>query len=168
MKKFLLLLLVAPFFFVGCATENKRVSHAPGATMHVRTTAYTQTEPGGRHSACGTILSYGKVHSAASDWSWIPVGTRFKIEQTGEICLVEDYGSALVGRQTIDLFKPSRKLMRTWGMRYVDIKIIEWGSPRRSLEILTPRCRNAHVQKMVTALQKQSEGMPHRFHKIDS
>jgi 3D (Asp-Asp-Asp) domain-containing protein len=171
MKKSLLLLLIAPLFITGCATNPSARSGArpPGSIMHVRTTAYTSAEPGGSHSACGTRLCCkGRVLSAASDWSWLPVGTRFQILQTGEIREICDYGSALVGRETIDLYKANRKAMRAWGMRYVDIKILQWGSSRRSLEILSPRTRNPHVQRMVSALQKQSEGIPHKFHKLDS
>jgi 3D (Asp-Asp-Asp) domain-containing protein len=171
MKNSLSLLLVAPLIITGCATQSASSSRgrAPGTVMHVRTTAYTSSEPGGSRSACGTHLcSKGPMMSAASDWSWIPVGTKFQIIQTGEIREVCDYGSALVGRQTIDLYKPNKKAMRAWGMRYVDIKILEWGSPRRSLEILAPRTRNPHVRRMVDALRQQSEGMPVKFHRIDS
>ena len=137
----------------------------PGLVKIVRTTAYTCAEPGGRHDACGGILSTGAIHSAAADWSRYPVGTRFKIIETGEICEIDDYGSALVGTNTIDLYKDNSRQMRNWGVRMVHIKILVWGSPRRSLEILTPRARNSHVRPMIAALRQQTAGNPVKFHR---
>lgn len=164
----LLFWLLAPLLFtVGCATQP-RTSPAigKGRTQRVRTTAYTQTEPGGWHSACGSRLRYDTVHSAASDWSRFPVGTRFKILQTGEICQIDDYGSALVGTNTIDLFKNSRARMNQWGVRMVDIQILEWGSNTRSLEILLPRAHNSHVGRMVDALRLKTPGFPARMRRV--
>jgi 3D (Asp-Asp-Asp) domain-containing protein len=124
---------------------------AGGPANIVRTTAYDSAEAGGRHDACGGLLcdGSGAVHSAAADWSRYPVGTRFQIVETGETCEIDDYGSALVGTNTIDLFKDS-------------------GRDRRSLEILSPRSRNAHVRPMIAALRQQTQGAPVRFHRLQS
>lgn len=153
--------LLAALFLGGCATQQKpscKVSHhcAPGTVRQVRTTAYTHTEPGGRRSASGTRLSNGSVKSAAADWSLFPLGTKFKILSTGEIYLVEDYGSALVGKNTIDLYKISRSEMRHWGARMEDIQILQWGSPEKSLQVLEPRSRNPHVRAMIAGLRQQT------------
>ena len=140
----------------GCAsTTSSPNSHAKHMT--VRTTAYTQTEPGGANNAIGSRLHYGGggEFSAASDWSWMPLGTRFRIAGSPRIYVIEDYGSALVGRQTIDLFMPSRSIMRNWGVRTVDIEILEWGSKAMSLKMLTPRTHNRHVGVMVAQLRRQ-------------
>ncbi len=134
----------------------------------VRTTAYTSEEAGGTHDAVGGRLSCGAVHSAAADWSRYPVGTIFKIVETGEMCQIDDYGSALIGTDTIDLYKDNRSAMRDWGVRMVHIQILTWGSPRRSLEILTPRSRNTRIRSMIAALRKQTEGTPTTFHRIES
>ena len=158
MKKLLPILLLAPFFAIGCASQKsccKKNALVPGATTRVRTTAYTHTEPGGAHNAIGTRLASAGVHSAAADWSRFPVGTKFKILNTGEICQIDDYGSALVGTGTIDLYKKSRGDMHNWGVRYVDIKILEWGSSQKSLQILRERTRNRHVRAMVADLRTQ-------------
>ena len=154
----------------GCAAPggNGEAARVAGLSKIVRTTAYTYTEAGGRHNACGGILSAGTVHSAAADWSRFPVGTRFRIAETGEICEIDDYGSALIGTNTIDLYKDSRYQMRDWGVRMVHIRILTWGSPRRSLEILTPRANNSHVRPMVAALRQQTQGPPAKFHRIQS
>jgi len=123
--------------------------------MKVRTTAYTHTEPGGIKNAIGTRLRFGGTwYSAASDWSWMPLGTRFYMPCTGRTYVIEDYGSALVGRKTVDLYMPTRKMMNRWGMRYVDIEIIEWGSRAMSLKVLNPRQRHSHVRVMVASLRK--------------
>ena len=163
MKNYIPVFLIPLLFTVGCATQK-----TARRTQKVRTTAYTQTEPGGCNSACGSRLSAGTVHSAAADWSRFPVGTQFKILQTGEVCQIDDYGSALVGTNTIDLYKTSRGAMNTWGVRLVDIRILQWGSPRRSLEILAPRAGNPHVRRMVSALREQTKGTPAKFRKIES
>jgi 3D (Asp-Asp-Asp) domain-containing protein len=158
--------LVVLIFLAGCAAPP--VGRLGGLSHVVRTTAYTCAEPGGRHDACGGILSTGAIHSAAADWSRYPVGTRFQIIETGEICEIDDYGSALIGTDTIDLYKDSNRQMRTWGVRMVHIKILVWGSPRRSLEILTPRARNWQVRPMIAALRQQTQGTPAKFHRIQS
>ena len=94
--------------------------------MTVRTTAYTHSEAGhlvyGRQTASGTTLQSGKVNSAAADWSVFPVGTKFKIVGEDTVYEVEDYGSALVGTETIDIYRPSRSSMNQWGVRHVDIE----------------------------------------------
>ena len=157
-------LLLIALFFVGCAsTQPKKVSKGmrAGEHMTVRTTAYTQTEPGGANNACGGRLHFGgDSFSAASDWSWLPLGTRFKMLSNGRSYVIEDYGSALVGRKTIDLFMPSRQMMRAWGTRNVEIEIIEWGSEAMSLKLLAPRCRNHHVAVMVAQLRKKGAPSP--------
>src|SRR5205085_4155052 len=80
-----LLPLVLALFLIGCATTptqrqaQKQNIHV-GQKLTVRTTAYTQTEAGGWKNAIGGRLHFGgEVYSAASDWSWLPLGTRFKL-----------------------------------------------------------------------------------------
>jgi len=144
---------------VGCATPKKpqaALNDHAGQKLTVRTTAYTQTEAGGCKNAIGGKLHFGgDEYSAASDWSWLPLGTRFKLLSTGHNYVIEDYGSALVGKQTIDLFFPQRKDVHGWGVRNEEIEIIEWGSEAMSLKLLAPRCKNNHVAVMVAQLKKQ-------------
>ena len=130
--------------------------------QRVRTTAYNCKEPGGARNAIGGRLSSGSVKSAAADWSRFPVGTKFRIVQTGEVYRIEDYGSALVGTRTIDLYKPTLRAMRAWGVRSVDIEILQWGCPNRSLAILEDRTRNRHVRRMVESLRADVRGTPSR------
>jgi 7,8-dihydro-6-hydroxymethylpterin-pyrophosphokinase len=61
----------------------------------------------------------------------------------------------LIGTDTIDLYKPSRLEMKNWGVRHVDIDILEWGSEEKSLEVLAPRCKHRCVRQMVAALEKK-------------
>lgn len=124
----------------------------------VRTTAYTHTERDhiiyGKMSASGTRLTTGHIRSAAADWSRFPVGTRFRVRETGQIYQVDDYGSALAGTSTIDLYTPTRREMNRWGVQFVDIDILEWGSPQVSLKILKPRSKNSHVRLMIQEIEK--------------
>jgi 3D (Asp-Asp-Asp) domain-containing protein len=136
-------------------------SAAAADVLKVRTTAYTATEPngGGHRSAVGTRLRYGgAIYSAASDWSWLPLGTVFRMKETGRTYLIEDYGSALVGRKTVDLYMLSDRKMRAWGVRQVNIEIIKWGCFDKSLTVLKPRQRHRHVRRMVHALHQRKAG----------
>ena len=133
-----------------------RPSH--GSQMRVRTTAYCHDESDhivyGVKNAVGTNLKYGSVRSAAADWSRYPVGTRFCIaSEPGIVYEVDDYGSALVGTGTIDLYKPSQALMNNWGVRHVDIKVLKWGSYERSMALMRDRTRWPHVREMIRGIQ---------------
>lgn len=132
---------------------GEKISTSAAPRMYVRTTAYHHSEPGGRATAVGGYLR--PTHSAAADWSWLPAGTRFRIVETGDEYLIEDYGSALVGRYTIDIYKSTRAAMNKWGVRYVHIQILELGSYRVSLAVLKPRQKYSHVRRMVVELQKK-------------
>ena len=136
---------------------SKRTTQAPTAhgrrITNVRTTAYTHTERGGRHNAIGKSLSGNNVMSAAADWSRFPLGTRFQIVGTQDFYIIDDYGGALVGTNTIDLYKTSRKAMRAWGVRRIDIDILEWGSKQHSLEVLSPRRKNGLVRRMIAGIE---------------
>ncbi len=121
----------------------------------VRTTAYShmENEPGapGRMNAAGGILKYGQVRSAAADWSKYPVGTKFRIKGLPYLYVVDDYGSALTGTNTIDIFHPSLKGMNKWGTRPVEIDVVQWGSWERTLNLLKGRTRYWHCRDMYTA-----------------
>ncbi|MEY2501293.1 MAG: hypothetical protein QOI07_1627 [Verrucomicrobiota bacterium] len=123
---------------------------------NVRTTAYTHSEKGGRRNAIGVRLSGSSVMSAASDWSRFPLGTRFQIVGTADRYVIDDYGGALIGTNTIDLYKTSRSAMRQWGVRHVDIDVIEWGSKEQSLKVLNPRRKNRLIRRMIAGLEQKT------------
>src|SRR5882757_583207 len=109
-------------WLASCAQTNQVVSLPSVHRMsNVRTTAYSRHEEGGGHNATGSYLSGRNVMSAASDWSRFPLGTRFRIVDTNEEYVIDDYGFALIGTNTIDLYKTSRLEMKRWGVRKVDI-----------------------------------------------
>ena len=140
---------------VGCATQSKPSLNSASRIPNVRTMAYTHSEGGGPHNAIGTYLSGRHVMSAASDWSRYPLGTRFRISSTNEEYVIDDYGTALIGTDTIDLYKPSRLEMKRWGVRHVDIDVLQWGSEEQSLKVLAPRCKHRCARQMVSALQRK-------------
>ncbi len=127
-----------------------------GRMSNVRTTAYTRKEKGGVRNALGKYLSGHHVMSAAADWSRFPLGTRFRICSTREEYIIDDYGTALVGTSTIDLYKPTKLEMKRWGVRNVDIDILQWGSEEESLKILGPRAKHSTASRMISALQKRA------------
>lgn len=149
-------------------TQPKRITSAPsrgvssvdhsGVIRNVKTTAYTQSESDhivyGAKSAVGSDLKFGSVRSAAADWSVYPVGTEFKIEGEPYVYQVDDYGSALVGTETIDLYRPSRSSMNDWGARNVNIQVTKWGSFERSLSIMKPRDgKKPHIHQMIAEIE---------------
>jgi hypothetical protein len=72
---------------------------------------------------------------------------------TSGVRVVDDYGWALSGTNTIDLYEPTQAAMRAWGVRNVEIEILEWGDPMRSLDILEPRMKHRHVRRMVDQIR---------------
>src|SRR5436853_1908786 len=161
----LTIVLAVGCILVGCAEQSvvqKPLAAVEAANSHlgrmpnVRTTAYTRVEKGARRHALGKYLSGRHVMSAASDWSRFPLGTRFRIVSTREEFIIDDYGTALVGTNTIDLYKPSKLEMKRWGVRNVDIDVLQWGSEEKSLQVLGPRMKHAQVKKMVASLQKKN------------
>ena len=130
---------------------------------HVRTTAYHCAEADhlqyGSMNATGTPLKYtSRVRSAAADWSVYPVGTVFKIKGMSQLFVVDDYGSALTGTGTIDIYTPSAGHMKTWGRRNVEIAIVQWGSYARSAQLLSKRTKHSHCRQMYVAIQKKTGG----------
>jgi 3D (Asp-Asp-Asp) domain-containing protein len=155
-------MLITTCLVAGCASRplpkyEKPIARAP--VQRVRTTAYTHSEADhlkhGRSTAMGTTLQYGAVRSAAADWSRWPAGSLFRIRETGELYRVDDYGWALAGTNTIDLYKPSRSMMNRWGVRYVTIENLEWGNVDRSRTILRGRSKHKHVRRMLNGLDKR-------------
>jgi 3D (Asp-Asp-Asp) domain-containing protein len=133
--------------------------------MMVRTTAYTHSESDhiqyGRKSAAGGTLKYGsQVRSAAADWSKYPLGTRFMIEGLPYEYVVDDYGSALVGTETIDIYKPEKGSMNNWGVRNVPIRVLEWGSFEESMSatpITCARCSTRSRKRPAREIPRASE-----------
>ncbi|GAA5122586.1 hypothetical protein GCM10023212_19540 [Luteolibacter yonseiensis] len=129
-------------------------------TRIVRTTAYTCSEDDhliyGNKNATGTTLRYtDRVRSAAADWSFYPVGTTFRIKGLPYLYVVDDYGSALLGTGTIDIYKPSKDIMNQWGTRTVEMTVVQWGSMTRSAELLSKRTNYDHCKKMLANIVRQ-------------
>jgi 3D (Asp-Asp-Asp) domain-containing protein len=133
-------------------------------TRVVRTTAYSCGESDhliyGNRNALGTPLKYGAgLHSAAADWSVYPAGTTFRITGLPWLYVVDDYGSALVGTGTIDIYHPDREEMKRWGRRNVEVTIVRWGSLGQSARILAGRTRHDHCRQMFDAINRQCAAM---------
>lgn len=125
---------------------------------YVRTTAYSdqENEPGaiGNLNAAGTVLKYGNVRSAAADWSVYPLGTLFKIKGLPYTYFVDDYGSALVGTNTVDIYHPTLRQMNKWGTRPVEIEVIKMGDWERSEYVLKGRRKYRHCGLMYNGVVK--------------
>jgi 3D (Asp-Asp-Asp) domain-containing protein len=155
--------LAGGLLLAGCATERPLPAWEPPLArtpyQSVRTTAYFDGEADhiryGDHNALGTELQYGPINSAAADWARWPAGTMFRILETGQTYIVDDYGWDLAGTNTIDLYEPTREQMDDWGVRRVDIEILQWGDLRQSYETLLPRAMYRHVKRMLYELRPQ-------------
>jgi 3D (Asp-Asp-Asp) domain-containing protein len=94
-----------------------------------------------------------QIGSAAADWSRWPAGTVFRLLSTGQNYRVEDYGWALSGRNTIDLYMANQREMNTWGARQETIEILKWGDPQESLQFLRRHQDYRHIKRMVLELE---------------
>lgn len=156
------ILLAAITGLSGCASRPLPKYERPLARTRiqsVRTTAYTHSEADhrqhGRSTALGTTLHGSGIRSAAADWSRWPAGSIFRILETGELYQVDDYGWALSGTNTIDLYKPSRSAMNAWGVRQVTIENLDTGDVDRSRAILRTRAEHRHVRRMLNQIEER-------------
>ena len=94
-----------------------------------------------------------QIGSAAADWSRWPAGTVFRLLSTGQSYRVEDYGWALSGRNTIDLYMANQHEMNSWGARQEAIEIVQWGDPEESLQFLRRHQDYRHIKRMVLELE---------------
>jgi 3D (Asp-Asp-Asp) domain-containing protein len=98
-----------------------------------------------------------QIGSAAADWSRWPAGTVFRLLSTGQNYRVEDYGWALSGRNTIDLYMANQREMNNWGAREETIEIVKWGDPRESLQFLRRHQDYRHIKRMVLELEGREQ-----------
>ena len=100
--------------------DNKNIK---GRQMKVKATAYTGSPAeGGDMTYIGTKCREG--YTIAVDPKVIPLGTRVYIPQFGKIFVAEDTGSAIKGNK-IDIFMNSYAKAMEWGIRYIDIIILD-------------------------------------------
>ena len=134
-------------------TEVRRASYSPHlqpfSMAETRTTTTVRTTRG-RSRSSSVPLIYG---SAAADWSRWPAGTVFRLLSTGQIYRVEDYGWALSGRNTIDLYMANQREMNSWGAREETIQVLQWGDPQRSLQFLRSHQNYSHIKRMMLELE---------------
>ncbi|HWY41571.1 MAG TPA: hypothetical protein VNX27_12345 [Chthoniobacterales bacterium] len=129
-------------------------------TTTVTTTRVTKTmttTARGAKRAVATSKVPPQIGSAAADWSRWPMGTTFRLLSTGQMYRVEDYGWALSGRNTIDLYMANQRDMNAWGARQEPIQVLHWGDPRESLQILQSHQDYKHIKRMVLELQGRDQ-----------
>ncbi len=66
---------------------------------------------------------------------------------------MEDYGWALAGRNTIDLYMSTPGDMNSWGVRQELIRVEQWGDPNESLRRLASHTKYRHIKRMVLELE---------------
>ena len=132
---------------------------ATRVTTIVTTTRVTKTTTPVRGTKRAVAVSKvpPRIGSAAADWSRWPIGTTFRLLSTGQMYRVEDYGWALSGRNTIDLYMSNQRDMNTWGARQEPIQILHWGDPQQSLQVLQSHTEHKHIKRMVLELQGRNE-----------
>jgi 3D (Asp-Asp-Asp) domain-containing protein len=98
-----------------------------------------------------------QIGSAAADWARWPAGTVFRLLSTGQNYRVEDYGWALSGRNTIDLYMANQREMNSWGAREETIQVLKWGDPQESLQFLRRHQDYRHIKRMVLELEGRNK-----------
>lgn len=141
--------------------EVRQASYSPQLQpfSKKRTTRSARTRKGRSTSSRPAQSAPG---SAAADWSRWPAGTVFRLLSTGQTYRVEDYGWALSGRNTIDLYMADRRQMDSWGAREETIQVLQWGDPQESLQFLRSHQNYKHIKRMVLQLegrQKQAAAL---------
>jgi len=134
--------------------ETKKVKRVTTTTT-TRVTKTTLTTRGAKRAVA--VSKPPRVGSAAADWSRWPMGTTFRLLSTGQVYRVEDYGWALSGRNTIDLYMSNQRDMNTWGARQEPIQILRWGDPQQSLQFLQSHTDYKHIKRMVLELQGRDQ-----------
>ena len=125
-------------------------------TTTTRVTKTTATTKGVKR-AVAVSSRPPRIGSAAADWSRWPMGTTFRLLSTGQMYRVEDYGWALSGRNTIDLYMSNQRDMNIWGARQEPIQILHWGDPQQSLQVLQSHTEYKHIKRMVLELEGRNE-----------
>ncbi len=128
-------------------SDRESRNYQPIAYVSRRQPAYVYSNP-----------TYG---SAAADWSRWPVGTIFRLISTGQLYRVEDYGWALSGRNTIDLYMATPRDMNSWGVRQELIRVVQWGDPNESLRRLASHTKYRHIKRMVLELEGRERAAAH-------
>ena len=131
--------------------KGTRVTTTVTTTRVTKTTA-TTTGRGAKHAVAVSKVPT-RIGSAAADWSRWPMGTTFRLLSTGQMYRVEDYGWALSGRNTIDLYMANQRDMNTWGARQEPIQVLHWGDPQESLQFLRGHQDYKHIKRMVLELE---------------
>jgi 3D (Asp-Asp-Asp) domain-containing protein len=131
---------------------DEREPVTPGPKRAPRTTRVAKKAP--KTSRNMKALSKPpQIGSAAADWSRWPAGTVFRLLSTGQNYRVEDYGWALSGRNTIDLYMANPHEMNNWGAREETIEVLKWGDPQESLQFLRRHQDYRHIKRMVLELE---------------
>lgn len=144
-----------PFSMDGPSRTGSRLTKTTTTTTSVTTTRSTKSIRGAKRAVA--VAKPPRIGSAAADWSRWPVGTTFRLLSTGQIYRVDDYGWALSGRNTIDLYMANRRDMNAWGAREEPIQVLHWGDPQQSLQFLQSHQNYKHIRRMVLELQGQDQ-----------
>jgi 3D (Asp-Asp-Asp) domain-containing protein len=141
-------------------SDYRRASYTRGPVIEPfglepkRTTKIVKTKHGKKKVV---VVTKPQIGSAAADWSRWPAGTVFRLISTGQVYKIDDYGWALSGRNTIDLYMATRNAMNAWGAREETIEILRWGDPNESLRLLQAHQGYRHIRRMVLELQGEDE-----------
>ena len=142
-------------FSLDKSKKPKRITTTTVTTTRVTKTTTTTTK--GVKRAVAVSSKPPRIGSAAADWSRWPMGTTFRLLSTGQMYRVEDYGWALSGRNTIDLYMANQRDMNSWGARQEPIQILRWGNPQQSLQFLQSHQDYKHIKRMVLELEGREQ-----------
>ncbi len=135
--------------------DLRQVAFTTSETRSTTKTRLTKTTHSVKRAVA--VAKPPKIGSAAADWGRWPAGTTFRLLSTGQIYRVDDYGWALAGRNTIDLYMANQRDMNSWGTRQEPIQVLHWGDSDDSLRLLEPHQSHPHIKRMMLELQGRDE-----------
>jgi 3D (Asp-Asp-Asp) domain-containing protein len=144
-------------FSIDKPKKATRVTTTTVTTTRVTKTTKTPVMTRGGKRAVAAKNAPPRIGSAAADWSRWPMGTTFRLLSTGQTYRIEDYGWALSGRNTIDLYMANQRDMNAWGARQEPIQVLHWGDAQQSLQILQAHTEHKHIKRMVLELEGRNE-----------
>ncbi|HST31077.1 MAG TPA: hypothetical protein VLK27_09600 [Chthoniobacterales bacterium] len=137
--------------------KPKKATRVTTTVTTTRVTKTTATTSRGVKRAVAASKVPPRIGSAAADWSRWPMGTTFRVLSTGQMYRVEDYGWALSGRNTIDLYMANQSDMNLWGARQEPIQVLHWGDRQESLQFLRGHQDYKHIKRMVLELEGRDQ-----------
>lgn len=164
-----LLLLIPVLLQLSVIHASEYRFHIPDKPLlyPVYASAYTHNKPayskGVRMGALGANLKAGsEYNSVAADWSFLPLGTVFRIKgHNSTRFVVDDHLPSVEGKPIVTIYCETHKKKEQWKPRQVEIEVIRIGDYRASYRSLRPRAeKEPYCYSMAARIYNRLHGLP--------